>query len=346
MKLIDEIIALTHVAATEVGSAAVSGRNDTLIGRYEDGATFFAKKFTGPGSDARFRRSIAAAEAASPLRTPQVLKAYPKQRIILFELLQGSDAQRIDLHEVPSAAWLTAAGRTLGTLHALSPAAASAATRQVINLDAISSLSFSQWHNATAGELELLALLHRDRELVSSLEALASAPLQTDADTVFVHGDLRIDQFVGSAENLWLLDFEEAGWGDAARDIASLMGDHLHRVLISLPARRLQDAMYHAETGVRDEDIVARGSEDLEAASRAIQLMLFAYCEARTIEALPRDFLIRVVSLAGWHMYDRAFAVAKTSSKLPAPFLAAAGVGRVLLLNPSLAIEQMGLTNE
>ena len=76
-----------------------------------------------------------------------------------------------------------------------------------------------EYAGCTGAELELFSLLQQDSELVETIMQQSH-----DNDVCICHGDIRLDQFIFTDEDIWIIDFEELRKGDPSRDLAGLIG--------------------------------------------------------------------------------------------------------------------------
>ena len=72
-----------------------------------------------------------------------------------------------------------------------------------------------EYAGCTGAELELFSLLQQDSELVETIMQQSH-----DNDVCICHGDIRLDQFIFTDEDIWIIDFEELRKGDPSRDLA------------------------------------------------------------------------------------------------------------------------------
>ena len=61
-----------------------------------------------------------------------------------------------------------------------------------------------EYAGCTGAELELFSLLQQDSELVETIMQQSH-----DNDVCICHGDIRLDQFIFTDEDIWIIDFEE-----------------------------------------------------------------------------------------------------------------------------------------
>jgi Ser/Thr protein kinase RdoA (MazF antagonist) len=152
------------------------------------------------------------AMALAPIPTPEVL--WQKPHVLALAALPGTPLGRLGTPSTASPAAWTAAGAVVRTLHDAP-------------LPPWPSHSFDA--KAAGLELECEWLLANDvlpRDLVTRNRRFAEAALRP-CTPVFMHGDLQIAHvFVDGDEITGVLDWSEAGQGDAMYDLASLTLGH------------------------------------------------------------------------------------------------------------------------
>ena len=163
------------------------------------------------GDQTRTDREVEAMTLA-PIRTPQIL--WRKPPVLAVAALPGTALGRLGEPSTASAAAWAAAGATLRTLHdaPLPPWPGASLSEKVSNLDR-----------------ECTWLLRNEvlsDELVRRSREVAEAALRPSTP-VFMHGDLQVSHvFVDGDEVTGVIDWSEAGQGDALYDLASLTLGH------------------------------------------------------------------------------------------------------------------------
>ena len=152
----------------------------------------------------------------APIPTPKVL--WRKPPVLALAALRGTPLAHLGEASTASAAAWTATGAMVRLLHdaPLPPWQSPRSTDQAAGLD-----DECTW---------LLAKHVLPRDLVLRNRDLAEAALRPSA-RVFIHGDLQCDHvFVDSEEVMGVLDWSEAGQGDAVYDLAILTLGHPERL--------------------------------------------------------------------------------------------------------------------
>lgn len=334
--------------------AGLPGRNTNQIVATERGSYFV--KLLGHGERSRrvqnslgYDRFVRANAGLDLPRSPRCLLAEPEHGLLIFEQITDAESgAALMVEERFDTALAHRLGAQLAHLH---QAPATAAAGRLTswpspNPAVLEGLPLHLVGELTGGELKAYGLLQSDPEVVRSLRDLAQQC--ATAEPTPVHGDLRVDQLLigrtdptsatPDAPTLWVIDWEEFGLADPARDTGTFLGEWLYRTILDIPTSRgdgvaLPDAV---DTG----DIVGRGYAKLQRLSPIVTQFWRGYREQRPI---GRDFTERTARLIGWHLLDRFMAGSSMSATLPAIHRAAAGVGRAALLNPNGVIELLGL---
>lgn len=318
------------------GLRSYLGRNANWRGTTTTGLDFFAKRLIGPEARRRFDGSRAAAGRLVPqVRTPALLASDERRSFLVFEVPPGArplDPLFGDVDEVRDE--IVACAATLAAVH---EAAVDGLTRTPpVSSPAV--VPLERYHLLTAGQLAALRIIHGDACVRSAASALLSAEGPA-AGLRPVHGDVRLDQILTSDVGPHLIDFEEFGLGDPARDVGALLGGVVHAVVVSVP-----DHLELQDPNATDEEIVRVGSERLDLAASVIEEAWETYLAARGLGAADGSALAeRVVAHAGWHMFDRLLASAEASAVLSPSLLAAAGIGRELLCAPAEHAASVGI---
>ncbi|WP_328872384.1 class V lanthionine synthetase subunit LxmK [Streptomyces sp. NBC_00287] len=326
------------------------GRNDTWAGTTTSGAKVFVKRVGGEPGDVlrRFGRITLFEEIAArlaggtELRTPAFLGADEENRLVAFEHLEearsGSELSADDSFDD---ALCRRAGRILGTLHSLpvEPGTLDEAPHPLPAIEDFEALTLPVFASSCFAEMEAWTLLQRDAELVQALRRLRERELA--APKVPAHCDLRLDQYLVSDGELYLTDWEEFRYGDAARDVGGFVGEWLYRVIQGIPQSIGREPGHVFGQDASHEDILRHGALEIDRLRPRITEFWQGYHETRP--AADEDFVPRVAAFAGWHMLDRMLAGARYVVRLTAGDRAAAGIGRTVLMAPHDFISVLGL---
>jgi hypothetical protein len=338
--------------------AAFPGRNDNWAGRTDRGYRVFVKRIGGSPVEARqrFRRSVTFERRVAgrcAAIAPRSLGWDEPARLLVSELIDNA-ASGADLAADgrfgPELA--ARAGQVIGSLHRLPadeiwPGEPPGDGRPALPSEAmLRGLSWPTFCACSAGELRALRLMQDDEVLASAVGGLLGR--EARAPRVPAHCDLRLDQFLLAEDHLYVTDWEEFRFADAARDVGSFAGEWLFRAVTGWadPAAALEPGAGLAlEPGAQPrlshQDIVRKCAEGLEQARPAISAFWSGYCAAR-----PRhdhELAARAAAFAGWHLFDRLLAVARQAVRLGAVHRAAAGIGRAIMRAPAESAVTIGL---
>jgi hypothetical protein len=235
------------------------------------------------------------------------------------------------------------AGGIIGSLHRLPagdiwPGGQPGNDRPALPSEAmLRGLSWSAFCACSAGELQALRLMQDDEILAGMVGGLLGR--EACAPRVPAHCDLRLDQFLLASGHLYVTDWEEFRFADAARDVGSFAGEWLFRTVTGWAYPVAPDPA--AGSRLSHQEIVRKCALGLEEARPAISAFWSGYCAAR-----PRHdhgLAARAAAFAGWHLFDRLLATARQSVRLNAVHRAAAGIGRAIMRAPSESAATIGL---
>ena len=193
---------------------------------------------------------------------------------------------------------------------------------------AVTGLSLSAFVNATAGQLSVWRLLHRDLELQASVDKLAET--SASAVTVPGHGDLRVDQVLVTEDSWMVCDWEEYSRLDPAWEIGSLAGDMMSTVLGGSQSEFVQQASRPWET----EEVAEAFESRIRYALPLVRALLDSYCCARPATGADQSFRDRVAGFAGWHLIEGMLAAGSVGMNVSGLARGISGVGRGILLDP------------
>ncbi|MBY6352347.1 phosphotransferase [Rhodococcoides corynebacterioides] len=311
------------------------GRNRTWAASQPGSpVSFFFKVLVGTEEDCqkRWRRLTAldvTGSADADIPRPRCIGGLPERRAMVYQNLPGARS---------AAAVFAGDGLTLDTARRMGEVVAGVHRHQPEPSCPIAEAplptatdfyvqSIDQWSSYSAGQLEFWRLLHSDRELAATMAALRNARDQT----AFVHGDLRLDQFMLLHQSeIYLCDWENAGWGDPSHDVAGVVGGWLYRAINRVRGRLDRtDPQWNTHGADLHSYAVDRIANELEATKPLISAFLDSYSRHG-----PPIVAERMWREAGWHVFDRVNAVASQTSRLGAVDRAAMGVARAACLDP------------
>ncbi|MGV2917606.1 class V lanthionine synthetase subunit LxmK [Streptomyces alfalfae] len=328
---------------------AYVGRNDNWAGTTSTGAKVFVKRVGGEPNDAqrRFRRitafeRVAARSGGEELRGPRFLGSDEDSRLVVFERLEESrSGSELAADEEFSDDLCRRAGRIIATLHGVraEPGDLDESPHPHPDLDDVEALTLPVYVSSCFAELEAWMLIQSDRELADKLRALRHR--ERMAPRVPTHGDLRLDQYLLSGDELLLTDWEELRLGDAARDVGAFVGEWLYRVIQGIPKSIAKKGGREIGYEASHQDILTHGSLEIDRLRPRIEAFWGGYREVR--QDVDDGFIERVAAFSGWHMLDRMLANARYVTRLSAGDRAAAGIGRTLLFAPDKFVSVLGL---
>lgn len=332
-----------HLLAAGFGNVEVEaryrGRHENWVVTSTTGDHLFVKKFLGQVDDVhrRLRRTIAAHSllhhGVSSFAVPDLRSVDSEAGIAVFSYVgsatsaaeqEANDGVRIEL--------AAAFGRMMAELHHVDGSALleSCDPFDFPKAEWCGAIPLEIYEEGAGGELEVLSLLQGDHALRAAFARLQKD--EQEQPVVLCHGDLRLDQFMWATDRWWLVDWEEARLGDAARDLAAMLaamlGEWVHRGVARIAAvTTLTD---HAEI---DRAIMDEGSRGLDWAVPYMVALWTSYQAARP--QVDGRVLRRAFGLAGWHLMERILALASRRNQISGYDRALLGIGRSLLLEPS-----------
>jgi hypothetical protein len=350
---LNELLSRLHLGKlSDDGVSAYPGRNDNWIGTTSAGFAVFAKRLVGEPRDIalRLRRSRSfhalVERANSPeLRAPRLLGADDATGLEIFEHLNGGrSGAELAVEDTFDDALAHRAGRLVALLHT---APVEAMTPQLDrsppkfpNAELNAALPVELFVSLTGAELEFWRIIHQDPQLAQSLARLRD--LERAVPVRPTHCDLRLDQFLCTGDGLFLTDGEEFRLADPARDVGSFAGEWLHQAITGIAEGGAPGEEDEHFTGaLTHQEIIARGVRGLNRLRPRVSAFWVGY-RSVSPEHDPR-FTVRAAAMAGWHLIDRAMAVAGHAARLPAVSRAAMGIGRTILLAPEKYTETLGL---
>ncbi|MEU6313484.1 class V lanthionine synthetase subunit LxmK [Streptomyces sp. NPDC047014] len=333
------------------GLTAFGGRNDNWAGTTTSGEQVFVKTVVraADGSSPELDRTLAyealsrRLPADSPLRSPVHLGAHTGAALNAYRLLPGArSGSEIALDGGFGEEMCREAGRAVATLHSLDAEGADVDTGEapLPPLSWLEALPWSALQDRSMAQIAAWKLVQDDVEAVAALRLLRAR--EEAAPRTPAHCDLRFDQFIAHEGTLYLCDWEEFRIADPARDVGAFVGEWLFQATYSVFAPTGDRATNAPALGfdLTHEEIVERGAASVRRHLPRIAAFWQGYLERRVPDA---GLAKRAVAFAGWHMYDRLIATAQAHAVLSPVARAAAGIGRVLLLNPSGAVATLRL---
>lgn len=332
-----------HVGVTEIAGPGFAGRNDAWVMTLDSGERVFVKQISleKAGSTA-FHRSVQFASFAQEhpqhaASSARLIASDVKHSLLVFEYCPGTSLARLIVNERVPAYFSENVGKVLARLHS-GPTDGLHGTNhpsppvQMLRFG----ISQERYVQFTLAEIQFWSELQLDTKLVQAATDLRS--WESEYQNAPIHGDLRLDQFHMRGEELHLLDWEEFGRGDPARDLGTLAGEWIYRAVLDTVTSRAGAGAppLHFDSA----SATRRITERIQHLAPQIQQMWAAYhAQANRPDA---DLAIRATAHLGWHLVDRTIARASHVAQLPGIERAAAGIGRKILLTPGRYISALG----
>lgn len=331
------------------GLTAFGGRNDNWAGTTTSGDQVFVKTVARApdGSSPELDRTLAFEElvgrrpADSPLRSPAHLGSHRAAALSAYRLLPGArSGSEVALDGDFDEALCREAGRAVATLHGLDTGGADVDSGEapLPPLAWLEAFPWSALQDRSMAQIAAWKLVQDDAEVVSALHLLRER--EQAAPRTPAHCDLRFDQFIHHEGTLYLCDWEEFRIADPARDVGAFIGEWLFQATYSVFAPTGDPGAPVLGFDLSHEEIIERGSASMRRHIPRVAAFWQGYLECRVPDAGLAE---RAVGFAGWHMYDRLIATAQAHAILSPVARAAAGIGRVMLLNPSGAVATLRL---
>lgn len=339
----ERLLGLGRGGVVDVARPAFAGRNAAWSMTLAAGERVFVKRISARAAGpVAFRRSTDFAGFAE--RNPEHAPAGPRllgsdeaEALLVFEHCPGTSLALLLVEERVPETFPEEAGRLLARLHSGPTAGLRAAAHPSPPVEMLQlGVPHTRYVEFTLAEIAFWGELQRDAELVAATAELRR--WESEHLTTPVHGDLRLDQFHLRDGRLQLLDWEEFGLGDPARDLGTLAGEWIHRaVLDTVTTRAGADAPpLHFDSAAAG----ARIAERMSALAPRVRRMWQAYSRARP--GADEQLAQRATAHLGWHLVDRTLARAAQVSRLSGIERAAAGIGRRILLAPGAYATALG----
>lgn len=331
----DLILELGLAPITDIEPAPFAGRNGTWVMTLADESKIFVKQlFPHTASPQAFARSVAFAHFAGLQRdhapaSPALLASDADTGVLVFEHCPGTGLAHLVVEEKVPQAFPQQAGALLARLHS-APAQGLEATTiasppiQLLRLG----VPHTRFLDFTLAEMRLWSTLQSDADLLAAAEDLHRNEIANQSRPI--HADLRLDQFHLHEGELRLLDWEEFGLGDPARDLGMLAGEWVYRAVL--------DTVTTRGNNIAPPEVFTEHSATEHIANqlnRAIPQVRSLWDSYLANGARPdAQLAVRATAQLGWHLVDRAITRASMVSRLSGIERAAAGIGRKALLDP------------
>ncbi|MCK6221427.1 phosphotransferase [Staphylococcus capitis] len=308
------------------------GRN--MISLEEDGATpYLHKVIKGPKSDAlrRYYNCLKWEDlrtSAIQLNSPKLIGHDEGNLSLKYQWIEN--AKSLEELEQPSPNFknkIVKAVDMLATLHLsnINDVDIDSEDQLPQRESLLYALNKYEYAGCTGAELELFSLLQQDSQLVGTVMKQSH-----DNDVCICHGDIRLDQFIFTDDDIWIIDFEELRRGDPSRDLAGLIGSIYFDCLLKTFTETMQETSDAKEI---EEQFMERGLNYIEQIRPLIQLAYQTYLSKKMINK------IHLARNIGWFLVERIMSRAKFSFRLTAIDKAILGIGREVIVFPENLIE-------
>ncbi|WP_062344414.1 class V lanthionine synthetase subunit LxmK [Herbidospora yilanensis] len=343
-EFVQAVASLSGATPIVEGMRGFLGRNDNWLVPTAEGPDLFVKRLRGDRAHAAARmdrvlafQRLIAGRATAELRVPAFHGADAGECLLVFEYVPDSRAAS----DLLAAGELDVElahrmGRVLGEVHSLPRAEDLPESADDRRANAFYALSPEDYANCSGGEVEAWALLQHDKVLVEALAALHR--VSAAAPATVTHGDLRLDQFLCSGDDLYVIDWEEFRHHDPARDVGAFAGEFVHHAVARM--FRELDLDTGLSPGAAHEAIVAAGDRHLSAVREHIRRFWQGY---REVAEPDEGLAVRATGYIGWHFFDRLLAGAVHGARLSAVERGMAGIGRNALTTPEKFAPTIGL---
>ncbi|MCO5971633.1 class V lanthionine synthetase subunit LxmK [Actinoallomurus soli] len=327
---------------TPENARAFPGRNDNWSGRTTSGEQVFVKRIDGQAESAarRLHRLIAFERGNPGLPAPRCLGWDEAARLVVFELIPDArTGNDLAADEAFDDALAHRAGRVVGRLHSAwsDPEDLDDSPPDLPPVPWLHALPDAVFTASSAAALEVWRLLQGDDELIAALTRMREK--ETAAVRTATHCDLRLDQFLLSASELYLTDWEEFRLADPARDIGGFAGEWLYRAITAIPESARSDS--GSDAPLTHRQILSAGAREIERRRPLIAAFWSGHRAERG--AIDAGLAERSAAFAGWHLLDRVLSLAEHTPRIRAVDRAAFGIGRRVLLNAADAATTLGL---
>lgn len=314
----------------------LNGRNNSILFE-KDGVLFIKKQIIGDAEDVQRRYTNLLywdniLRSNREIHSPLIEYKDDNSHTIIYKWLEGAENLQDKITNSSCedmAFYIYKAAELMKKISKLSIEKARLEEKKHSNLiSPIIALSEEKYVNSTGGELELFAILQHDNQLKERIINNKDSIISEGAK----HGDLRLDQFVVTPDNkVWIIDFEEFGYGNQLIDIAGILGsilfDSLYRTFSSIDGDNI------SETEI-NKHFMNNGEKNLRSIQPIMRKVYHIYknnddfLEAREISKLIGSFLI-----------ERVMSRAQFTFRLSDIDKAIVGVGRQAILYPDSVLE-------
>lgn len=316
------------------------GRNYSAIVRPQDADPFFIKVITGIEATERFDRSVSFSYAKGRpevVKTPALLAANREACTVVYEVVDAATKMStvVTDPDVEQATW-RAIGAEIAALHSWKPQDSEAldSSQPALPPSGDQAFSLDFYESASAGQIELFAILQTDKMLRNAIVSLLDQPF----DASPIHGDLRTDQILLENGKCWMIDWEDFRFGDPARDLGSILGEvffHHMRPLFKMASE---------QGAITPESMQRAGGILIDNVRPAFAELWKGYLGATTFTQDSLDGLLdRTVGYVGWQAFDRSLSIGGFVGQISGFEKALIGMGRQMLIHRGAYASVLGL---
>jgi hypothetical protein len=330
-------------------ATAAGGRNDNWFGGTTTGRQVFVKIMAGSEAEVdhgmrrteAFYQTRSESEPQNALRTTVLIGQDRDAAVQVFDCLEGArDGRQAALDGTFDSALAAKAGAAIGALH-------SVPSTKLISLEnslpplprqnMLPGLTADMFYDASFAQLEAWRLLQQDRTIVDSVARMERA--SAEGVQVPIHGDLCLDQFLITKDELYLIDWEMFQLGDPARDLGAFVGEWLHHAVVHFLAERAKSG---SGRPMAAPNIALTPTWRPWCRSRPmVEAFWLAYRSAQPM--ISAVLAPRVVLFACWHLLLRVLTDAHFRPRLDGTGHTMVRLARTILVNPERFITVLGL---
>ncbi|MGW5384126.1 phosphotransferase [Nocardia sp. NPDC003963] len=321
----------------------LGGRNTNWLATGSSGGPVFVKyeAAAGPARTKIFHELLRSSPLYDRISTPGLRAVSADGSVQVYDVIpQSVTAQQRIIEASSSTGMFHRMGAAVGALHSLGAAGTSGVppVDPMPSSFGVEAVAEAVLPALSAAQLSAFRLVHTDAEVYrAALDLLAgqesAAPLGT------VHGDLRLDQVLVEPDGAcWLIDWEEFGIGRLSRDLGSLIGDVINTSVIAALCDR------DAAAPARRSDRIRTGLEQAKDRTAALCAGYRESCgSVWGRDGFTGEVLGEIARYAGWHQFDRLLTTAEGMLFLTPASRALAGIGRALLTDPAIFVDEFEL---
>ncbi|MWV32045.1 phosphotransferase [Rathayibacter iranicus] len=343
---------LTPAIARQLGvgswarsEALIAGRNENFLVTTPSGESLFVKRLTDSIGETERVAALLSADrhrcaAGWASFTPLLRAVDPDLGIVVYDAISGLGLAAPGVAQTLEGGSWAALGTLLARIHTARlddvPAGSALADQFAVYSGYVDAISFDVFWHFTGAELALWSVIQsRSDSLLRTRAEIKEPP-----ERVPTHGDIRLDQFIKTAQGPQLIDWERYCRGDPAQDLGMLLGDIFATFLY-------QDF---------DQNTAAHSTESEEFAQRwihsvgvratsAYAQIWRAYGQVATNLVTPA-FIQRTGWILAWHLIERISSRAQYQSTLSGRDKGVLGIAIFIASAPTQAMAAFGIEGD